>query len=87
MQIKPTEPCEDTKPPDEIGSLLSSWRRSLAARRASPATIATYTSAVEPILAEPDPRRSWRIRPVHANVIDLMGWLGASVERQRDERY
>jgi site-specific recombinase XerD len=33
--------------PDEARSLLTSWRRSLAARRVSPATIATYTSAVE----------------------------------------
>jgi site-specific recombinase XerD len=46
MQTKPTEPGQSTKPPDEITSLVASWRRSLAARRASPATIATYTSAV-----------------------------------------
>jgi site-specific recombinase XerD len=46
MAIKPTEPAQSTKPPDEIGPLVTSWRRSLAARRASPATIATYTSAV-----------------------------------------
>jgi site-specific recombinase XerD len=45
MQAKPATPAESTKGPGEIGSLVASWRRSLAARRVSPATIATYSSA------------------------------------------
>lgn len=36
-----------TAPPDELSALLPSWRRSLAARRTSPRTITTYTTAVE----------------------------------------
>jgi hypothetical protein len=33
--------------PDSIAALLPSWRRSLAARRISSRTIATYTTSVE----------------------------------------
>jgi hypothetical protein len=47
MRSSPAAPVESIKSPDEITTLVGSWRRSLAARRASPATIATYTSAVE----------------------------------------
>src|SRR5438309_2371206 len=46
VQAHPTTSPEDTTGPSEIASLSASWRRSLAARRVSPATIATYTSAV-----------------------------------------
>jgi site-specific recombinase XerD len=46
VSISPNQLVESTKHPDEITTLVTSWRRSLAARRASPATIATYTSAV-----------------------------------------
>jgi site-specific recombinase XerD len=45
MQGSPATPAEDTTGPGEIAPLVASWRRSLAARRVSPATIATYTSA------------------------------------------
>lgn len=37
--------------PDVLNSLLVSWRRSLAARRISPRTIATYTVSVEQLAA------------------------------------
>jgi site-specific recombinase XerD len=48
MSINPTSAANPTtQAPDDIRSLLTSWRRSLAARRVSPATIATYTSAIE----------------------------------------
>jgi hypothetical protein len=46
MQTHPVAPAQDTTGPGAIGPLVASWRRSLAARRVSPATIATYTSAV-----------------------------------------
>ena len=42
-----TKGANPTTSPDDVRALLTSWRRSLAARRSSPATIATYTSAVE----------------------------------------
>src|SRR5450759_4761244 len=35
-----------TGAPDSIAALLPSWRRSLAARRISPRTIATYATSV-----------------------------------------
>ena len=47
MSISPVSRPESTTRPGEIRSLAGSWRRSLAARRVSPATIATYGSAVE----------------------------------------
>jgi site-specific recombinase XerD len=37
--------------PDALDSLIPSWRRSLAARRISPRTIATYTTSVEQLAA------------------------------------
>src|SRR5262245_47820317 len=46
MSTSPLTPAQDTKSPAEITSLVASWRLSLQARHASPATIATYTSAV-----------------------------------------
>ncbi len=42
-----TKGANPTTSPDDAQALLTSWRRSLAARRSSPATVATYTSAVE----------------------------------------
>jgi site-specific recombinase XerD len=48
MSVRPTSAANPTiRTPDDVRSLLTSWRRSLAARRVSPATIATYTSAIE----------------------------------------
>ena len=41
----PTSAAHDTET-DDLAALTASWRRSLAARRASPRTIATYTTAV-----------------------------------------
>jgi site-specific recombinase XerD len=37
--------------PDALGTLVTSWRRSLAARRISPRTIATYAVSVEQLAA------------------------------------
>jgi site-specific recombinase XerD len=46
MEIKaPTGPAHSTAP-DALPALVASWRRSLAARRVSPATIDTYGTAV-----------------------------------------
>jgi site-specific recombinase XerD len=45
MLTKPDSPPESTTSPGAIAPLVTSWRRSLAARRVSPATIATYSSA------------------------------------------
>jgi hypothetical protein len=42
-----TGDAQSTRAPGDIRTLLSSWKQSLAARRVSPATLATYTSAVE----------------------------------------
>jgi len=47
MTISPTSGANATTSPDDVRTLVASWRRSLAARRTSPATIATYGSAVE----------------------------------------
>src|SRR5262245_6576157 len=44
MSLSPTGSADLTTSPDELRTLVASWRRSLAAR-ISPATIATYTSA------------------------------------------
>ena len=46
VRADPVTPAQDSTSPSEIASLLASWRLSLSARRASPATIATYGSAV-----------------------------------------
>lgn len=46
MQTAPTSTVHSTAP-DDLLTLAASWRRSLAARRSSPRTIATYTTAVE----------------------------------------
>jgi site-specific recombinase XerD len=64
--------------PDDVRALLTSWRRSLAARRSSPATVATYTSAVERMAdfleAQGMPTGVARIRREHveAFVADLL---------------
>ena len=64
--------------PDSIAALLPSWRRSLAARRISPRTIATYTTSVEQLAAFLDangmPARVAGIRREHveAFVADLL---------------
>jgi len=50
MQTAPTSTVHSTVP-DDLLTLAASWRRSLAARRSSPRTIATYTTAVEQLAA------------------------------------
>ena len=50
MRTDPTSAAHSTVP-DDLTTLATSWRRSLAARRASPRTITTYTTAVEQLAA------------------------------------
>jgi len=50
MRTGPTSAAHSTAT-DDLGALVTSWRRSLAARRASPRTIATYTTAVDQLAA------------------------------------
>lgn len=73
-----TKGANPTTSPDDVRALLTSWRRSLAARRSSPATIATYASAVERLADFLDgqgmPTRVGTIRREHveAFVADLL---------------
>ena len=46
METKGTTRGVHDTAPDALSALTTSWRRSLAARRSSPATIDTYTTAV-----------------------------------------
>ena len=43
MTVSPST-RQKSSSPGQIAPLVASWRRSLAARRVSPATIATYTA-------------------------------------------
>lgn len=45
MSSRPATRAESSTGPGQIAPLVASWRRSLAARRVSPATISTYSSA------------------------------------------
>jgi site-specific recombinase XerD len=78
MPTRPVTPAQDITGPSEIASLATSWRRSLAARRVSPATIATYTSAVallEAFLADrgmPKAIAAIRREHVEAFITDLL---------------
>jgi site-specific recombinase XerD len=78
MQATPTTPAQDTTAGD-IRPLAASWRRSLAARRLSPATIATYTSAVANLAdylaaaGMPTSVGSIRREHVEAFITDLLG--------------
>jgi site-specific recombinase XerD len=73
-----TKGANPTTSPDDVRALLTSWRRSLAARRVRPATIATYTSAVERMADYLDaagmPTRVGAIRREHveAFIADLL---------------
>ena len=51
MSASPTSATEDSTAAGGIASLLPSWRRSLAARRVSPRTIATYTTSAGQLAA------------------------------------
>jgi hypothetical protein len=72
-----TRGVHDTAP-DGLTALVTSWRRSLAARRASPATIDTYSTAVgqlaDFLAAHGMPDRATTIRREHveAFVTDLL---------------
>src|SRR3972149_3079136 len=78
VSISPTSAANATTAPDDVRTLLASWRRSLAARRTSPATIATYGSAVERLADYLDtagmPTRVGAIRREHieAFIADLL---------------
>ena len=50
MSTSPTREAHSTAT-DDLSALATSWRRSLAARRVSPATIDTYTTAVAQLAA------------------------------------
>jgi site-specific recombinase XerD len=50
METSPAGLVHD-KAPDALAALATSWRRSLAARRVSPATIGTYSTSVEQLSA------------------------------------
>lgn len=67
MPTKSTQPVQDTAP-DALTALLPPWRRSLAARRISPRTIATYSYA-------------WAMPSVAMQESDLMAVAGC---RSRD---
>lgn len=51
MPVKPSIVSSHGSATASLGALLPSWRRSLAARRTSPRTIATYTISVEQLAA------------------------------------
>ncbi len=50
MMTSPTAGAHSTAP-DDLGVLSASWRRSLAARHASPRTISTYVTSVDQLAA------------------------------------
>jgi site-specific recombinase XerD len=78
MSTGPVTRAESSTGPGEIAPLVASWRRSLAARRVSPATIATYSSAallLADFLAErgmPTDVATIRREHVEAFVADLL---------------
>jgi site-specific recombinase XerD len=69
MQTKATTRGVHDTAPDALPALVTSWRRSLAARRASPATIDTYSTAVaqltDYLVAHGMPDRAATIRREH----------------------
>lgn len=87
----PIEPviAPDGTAPDTIGALLPSWRRSLAARRVSPRTIATYTTSaaqLETYLAAAGmPTRVGAIRREHveAFIADLLSHKAPATAHNR----
>lgn len=88
MQTSPTSAAHSTVP-DDLGTLAASWRRSLAARRASPRTIATYTIAVGQLsaflTAAGMPTRVGNIRREHveAFMTDLLSRRAATTAHNR----
>ncbi len=77
MPVKPAMSMHSTAT-DELGALVASWRRSLAARRLSPRTIATYATSVDQLAAflaaagMPTAVASIRREHVEAFVSDLL---------------
>ena len=88
MQTTPTSAPHSTAP-DDLLTLAASWRRSLAARRSSPRTIATYTTAVEQLAAflaaACMPTRVANVRREHVEawVTDLLARLAPSTAHNR----
>lgn len=78
METKVTTRGVHDTAPDGLPALVTSWRRSLAARRASPATIDTYSTAVgqlaDYLAANGMPDRATTVRREHieAFVTDLL---------------
>jgi hypothetical protein len=76
MPVKPPIAAKDTAA--GLAALTTPWRRSLAARRASPRTIATYTTSVAQFnafaAAAVMPRAAAAIRREHveAFIVDLL---------------
>jgi site-specific recombinase XerD len=88
MQTAPTSAAHSTAP-DDLLTLAASWRRSLAARRSSPRTIATYTTAVEQLAAflaaAGMPTRVANVRREHVEawVTDLLARRAPSTAHNR----
>jgi site-specific recombinase XerD len=89
METKaPTGPAHDTAP-DALAALSTSWRRSLAARRVSPRTIDTYTTAVRLLdaylAAHGMPARAATIRREHveAFVTELLATKAPATAHNR----
>jgi site-specific recombinase XerD len=89
MTAHPVTPAQDSTSPSEIASLLASWRLSLSARRSSPATIATYSSAVlllrDYLAAQGMPTAVERIRREHveAFLTDLLAHRAPATAHNR----
>ena len=88
MQTTPTSAPHSTAP-DDLLTLAASWRRSLAARRASPRTITTYTTAVEQLAAflaaAGMPSRVANVRREHVEawITDLLARRAATTAHNR----
>ena len=78
MTDSPTRHAVHSTATDDLSALVASWRRSLAARRVSPATIDTYTTAVGQLAAflhekgMPETVGAIRREHVEAFVLDVL---------------
>jgi site-specific recombinase XerD len=88
MQSTPASAAHSTAP-DDVVTLVASWRRSLAARRSSPRTIATYTTAAEQLAtflaAAGMPTQVGNIRREHVEawITDLLARRAATTAHNR----
>jgi site-specific recombinase XerD len=88
MITTPTSAVHSTAP-DDLLTLAASWRRSLAARRSSPRTIETYTTAVEQLAAYLEaagmPTRVANVRREHVEawITDLLSRRAATTAHNR----